>query len=167
MYVALCLAKSDNPRVPCFRVTRRKVMDHSRISSIATYHKKINELEAWGYIKYAPSFHPINGSAIMLLPEKLSHMPASIITPEDLQTFKKELLEDIKKLMSQQTVATDRKWLKSQEVRKLLGLSPGTLQNLRVKGVLPFTKIGGIMYYNYEDIKKMLEGSNSKKRALY
>lgn len=163
MYVALCLAKSDNPQLPCFRVTRRKVMDHSRIASIATYHKKIRELKAWGYIEYAPSFHPIKGSTIMILPEQLSHMPASIITLEDLQTFKKELLEDIRKLMSQQTVVTDRKWLKSHEVRKLLGLSNGTLQNLRINGTLPFTKIGGIMYYKYEDIQKMLDKSVNKR----
>lgn len=90
-------------------------------------------------------------------------MPASIITPEDLQTFKKELLEDIRKLMSQQTVVTDRKWLKSNEVRKLLGLSNGTLQNLRINGTLPFTKIGGIMYYKYEDIHKMLDKSVNKR----
>jgi len=33
----------------------------------------------------------------------------------------------------------------------------GTLQNLRVNGTLPFTKIGGVIFYEYEEIKKMLE----------
>jgi hypothetical protein len=137
-------------------------MDHSRIGSIVTYHKKIKELKAWGYIEYTPSCHPKKGSKIILLNRNPFDMPASIITPEDLQTFKKELLEDIKKLVSQRNDISDRKWLKSQEVRKLLALSPGTLQHLRSKGVLPFTKIGGIIYYNYDDIKKMLEGSKAR-----
>ncbi|WP_421878262.1 helix-turn-helix domain-containing protein [Marinoscillum sp.] len=35
-------------------------------------------------------------------------------------------------------------------------MSPGTLQNLRINGTLPFTKIGGVIYYDYQDIHKML-----------
>ena len=34
----------------------------------------------------------------------------------------------------------------------MLRISPGTLQNLRVNGTLAYTKIGGIIYYKYEDI---------------
>jgi Helix-turn-helix domain len=84
-------------------------------------------------------------------------MPATVITPEDLQAFKKELLEDIKKLLSEQKNAQERKWLKSGEVRKLLALSHGTLLQMRVNGVLPYTKIGGVIYYEYDDIKKMID----------
>lgn len=51
-----------------------------------------------------------------------------------------------------------KKWLKSIEVRKLLNISPGTLQNLRINGTLRFTKIGGMLYYKLEDIHKLLEG---------
>jgi isocitrate dehydrogenase kinase/phosphatase len=36
-------------------------------------------------------------------------------------------------------------------------VSPGTLQNLRVNGTLPFTKIGGVIFYDYDDIQRMLE----------
>jgi hypothetical protein len=39
----------------------------------------------------------------------------------------------------------------------MLSISPGTLQNLRINGMLPFTKIGGVIFYEYEDVKKMLE----------
>lgn len=48
-------------------------------------------------------------------------------------------------------------WLKSSEVRKLLKISPGTLQNLRINGTLHYTRVGGIIYYKYDDIKKLLE----------
>ena len=54
--------------------------------------------------------------------------------------------------------------LKSSEVRKLLKISPGTLQNLRINGTLSFTKIGSIIYYSYEDIEAMLD--SNKKPAL-
>ncbi|WP_421873014.1 helix-turn-helix domain-containing protein [Marinoscillum sp.] len=83
-------------------------------------------------------------------------MAASIITTEDLQQFKHELLVDIKEILSENSGFQTKKWLKSPEVRKLLSISPGTLQNMRVNGTLPFTKIGGVIYYDYQDIQKML-----------
>ena len=85
-------------------------------------------------------------------------MATTIITPEDLQNFKVELLAEIQKLLSQRQTTPARKWLKSHEVRRLLTLSPGTLANLRVNGTLPFTKIGGVIFYDYDDIQKMIEG---------
>ena len=83
-------------------------------------------------------------------------MAASIITTEDLQQFKQELIDEIKELLSENSGLSTKKWLKSPEVRKLLSISPGTLQNMRVNGTLPFTKIGGVIYYDYQDIQKML-----------
>ncbi len=84
-------------------------------------------------------------------------MSATIITTEDLMEFKLELLEGIKKLLNNQLGHTSKKWLKSPEVRELLGISPGTLQNLRINGTLPYTKVGGVLYYDYEEIMKVLE----------
>jgi hypothetical protein len=84
-------------------------------------------------------------------------MAVTIITTEDLIVFKKELLEDIKKIFESQTTTQTKKWLKSAEVRELLNISPGTLQNLRINGTLSYTKIGGIMYYDNQDIDKILE----------
>ncbi len=79
-----------------------------------------------------------------------------IITREDLQTFRQILLTEIKGLLQPQ--ATERKeWLKSSEVKKLLKISAGTLQNLRINGSLSYTKIGSIIFYSYQDIEKLLE----------
>ncbi len=83
-------------------------------------------------------------------------MAASIITTEDLQQFKHDLLREIKEILSENSGLQTKKWLKSPEVRKLLSISPGTLQNMRVNGTLPFTKIGGVIYYDFQDIQKML-----------
>ncbi|MCB0447992.1 MAG: helix-turn-helix domain-containing protein [Gelidibacter sp.] len=84
-------------------------------------------------------------------------MAATIITTEDLREFKMELLDDIKKLLNNQSGQVTKKWLKSPEVRDLLGISPGTLQNLRINGTLPYTKVGGVLYYDYKEIMQVLE----------
>lgn len=86
-------------------------------------------------------------------------MGATIITTDDLRDFKIELLLDIKKLLAQHSGQVQKKWLKSSEVRELLGISPGTLQTLRINGTLPYTKIGGVLYYEYQGILAVLEAN--------
>ncbi|MBT2561360.1 helix-turn-helix domain-containing protein [Pedobacter sp. ISL-68] len=83
-------------------------------------------------------------------------MIVEIITKDDLRQFKAELLNGIKDIVKPQEKA--KEWLKSAEVRKMLNISPGTLQNLRINGTLRYTKIGGMMYYKLEDITRLLEG---------
>jgi DNA-directed RNA polymerase subunit F len=85
-------------------------------------------------------------------------MNVELITREDLREFKNELLNELKQIM-QPGQGQSKKWLKSSEVRKMLNILPGTLQNLRINGTLRFTKIGSIMYYKLEDINKILEGN--------
>lgn len=90
-----------------------------------------------------------------------------LLTKDDFERFKKELFAELKKFNpSRQHGIPVKEWLKSCEVRKLLGISPGTLQNLRVNGTLPYTKIGSLMYYRYEDIRNLLEGSATHKDPL-
>ena len=84
-------------------------------------------------------------------------MAATIITTEDLREFKLELLEDIKTIIQNRNGLKTKKWLKSPEVRKLLSISPGTLQNLRINGTLPYSKVGGVIYYDYDEILKVME----------
>ena len=82
-------------------------------------------------------------------------MNVELITREDFQRLEK-LLNEIKEIV-QPGQGQSKKWLKSSEVRKMLNISPGTLQNLRINGTLRFTKMGSIMYYKLEDINKILE----------
>ncbi|MCR8668231.1 helix-turn-helix domain-containing protein [Aestuariibaculum sp. M13] len=84
-------------------------------------------------------------------------MAATIITTDDLREFKIELLEDLKELISKQAEFKSKKWLKSPDVRKLLGVSHGTLQNLRINGTLPYSKLGGVIYYDYQEILDAME----------
>ena len=52
--------------------------------------------------------------------------------------------------------ASNNKWLKSSEVRKLLKISPGTLQTLRANGTLKYSKVGGIIYYDQDHVQELL-----------
>jgi hypothetical protein len=83
-----------------------------------------------------------------------------ILTKEDLEQFRQRLLSDIKGLIGSPGQQV-KQWLKSAEVRKLLNISPGTLQNLRINGTLQFTRIGSIIYYKNEEIIKLLESNTN------
>jgi Helix-turn-helix domain len=88
-----------------------------------------------------------------------------LITKEDFQEFKAELFSMLEKFG---VTVVDKKyndWLKSGEVRKLLKISPGTLQNLRITGALRYTKVGKMFYYKYDDIIKVLEDNKSDRKG--
>ena len=87
-------------------------------------------------------------------------MNVELVTKDDLKELENNLLNAIKQIINPGQGEV-KKWLKSVEVRKLLNISPGTLQNLRINGTLRYTKIGCIMYYKLEDINKVLEGGQS------
>ncbi|MES2590204.1 MAG: helix-turn-helix domain-containing protein [Bacteroidota bacterium] len=87
-------------------------------------------------------------------------MPATIITLEDLHAFKTDLLEEIKNLLnSQSSNSSGDKWIKSPQLRKMLKISHGTLQQLRINGTIPFRKVGGIIYYNVDEINKIIDSN--------
>ena len=89
-------------------------------------------------------------------------MPTSIITTDDLREFKMELLEELKTLFTKQNSGTLKRYLKSSEVMDLLQISPGTLQNLRINGTLPYTKVGGIIYYDVQEIHRVMDENRVK-----
>ena len=80
-----------------------------------------------------------------------------LITVDDLLQFKKQLLEELLTALKSQNSIVPKKWMKSHEVRRLLKISPGTLQTLKSSGIIPYTKMGGIHFYDYEEIQKVLE----------
>ena len=90
-------------------------------------------------------------------------MTVNIVTTEDLQAFKKELLLELTSLITARPTVP-LKWLKSYQVRELLGISPGTLQNLRLSGKIEYSKINGLTFYKYEDIVEMMESEKKNGR---
>ena len=87
--------------------------------------------------------------------ENLELLKHQLITKKDLLDFSNLLLSEVKEQFGK--TEKPKQWLKSSEVRKLLKISPGTLQNLRINGTLNFTRVGGIIYYKYDDLQKILE----------
>lgn len=85
-----------------------------------------------------------------------------IVTKKDLVLLKEELLTELKESMS--NARNTKKWLKSIEVQEMLSLSASGLQNLRVSGKIPFTKLSGVIYYDYDDILSTL--SKNKKGTI-
>lgn len=83
---------------------------------------------------------------------------------DEFESFKSKVigdLEELKELLKNKN--TDKKWLKSSEVRQLLGISHGTLQTLRNNSSITYSKIRGILYYKLEDVEKLLEQNASEK----
>ena len=90
-----------------------------------------------------------------------------LITVDDLLQFKKQLLEELLTALKSQINIVQKKWLKSHEVRRLLKISPGTLQTLKSSGIIPYTKMGGVHFYDYEDLHQILQSGkvNSNNKA--
>jgi hypothetical protein len=77
-----------------------------------------------------------------------------IVTKGDLILLEEKLIEEIKKIRKTERPS---KWIRSVDVRNMLSISQGTLQNLRINGELPYAKIGSIYFYNINDINMILE----------
>lgn len=88
-------------------------------------------------------------------------MELDIVTTKDLLQVKTELLEAIKEAISQVNTK-NKKWLRSAEVQEMLGISSSALQNLRISGSLPYTKLSGIYYYDFNDISETLNKNKRK-----
>ena len=66
LYVALFQSWNINRFQNPISITRDEVMRISKISSKATYHKCMRDLNDKGYVKYEPSFNPYKGSMVSL-----------------------------------------------------------------------------------------------------
>jgi hypothetical protein len=88
-------------------------------------------------------------------------MTVELITKDDLEQFRQSMLQDLKLLLNKRT-EEPQKYLKSYQVKNMLKISGGTLHTLRANGTLKFTRIGHIIYYNYEDIMQLMEGTEKK-----
>lgn len=87
-------------------------------------------------------------------------MAAIVVTMDELQVFKQELLEEFRNMIKG-LPDRPKQLLRNADVRKLLGISATTLQTLRINGTLPYSKIGGTLYYDYNEVMRVFE-SNKK-----
>lgn len=91
-----------------------------------------------------------------------------IVTKEDLRQFGILLMDKIettfKEMNQLQQTPLEADWLKSKSVRKLLDISAGSVQNLRVSQKVRFKKVLGSYYYNRKDLQKLFD--DEKKQEI-
>lgn len=85
-----------------------------------------------------------------------------IVSKQDLELFRVRIISDIERLLA---ASLDRPieefdWLRSKSIRKMMDISPATLQNLRITGKIRYKKVMGSYYYNKTDLQKLFEDEN-------
>jgi len=88
---------------------------------------------------------------------KNDEMDAIIITKQDLDQFKNEIIQEIIRTMNTSKPEPAEKWLRTRDVCRALKISPSTLQNLRNNGKVPFHKLNGLILYKKSDIESLFE----------
>jgi hypothetical protein len=82
-------------------------------------------------------------------------MEVNLVTKEDLLRVKQEIIEEIKELLKGET--NDPAFIKSKDVKKILGCSDSKLESLRKNGKLQTVKLQGTLYFKREDVDKLFE----------
>jgi len=91
-------------------------------------------------------------------------MSINVITTEEFKAFQETFLNELREIKNQANKdSIKREWIRSNDIKKLLGISHGKLQELRNNGKLKFSRIDNIIYYKLSDINQMLEDNISGK----
>ena len=77
-----------------------------------------------------------------------------LLIKDDLSKIKIEIIQEVKKIISPVSLENPE-FLRTSQVKELLGCSESKIETLRKNGTLPFQKVGGSIYYKYSDIKKL------------
>ncbi|QIK52922.1 helix-turn-helix domain-containing protein [Dysgonomonas sp. HDW5B] len=86
-----------------------------------------------------------------------------IVTIEDFQDFTKRVFEKLDRIEHKQQGGSDERWLKSGDVKTMLNISHGKLQTMRNNKEISYTKVGGVIFYDRNEINRILtKGMQSK-----
>lgn len=80
-------------------------------------------------------------------------MNIELLTLNDLNKLKQDIVNEVKQCL--EIAEQENTWLKTSEVKKILGCSEGTLVNLRTSGLLPYSKIKGTIYIRKSDLNRL------------
>jgi len=87
-----------------------------------------------------------------------------VLTYEDFKEFEARILKEIEEIKKALPSISPKKWLRSSDIKELLGiLSHGKLQTMRNNKEIPFTVIGGTIFYSLEDVNKMLDTTRQRR----
>ncbi|MGV3595192.1 MAG: helix-turn-helix domain-containing protein [Sediminibacterium sp.] len=86
-------------------------------------------------------------------------MGIDIVTKDDLLVFRNNLLADLKAVISEvvQKIPESPEGYKTKHVRAILGCSVNKLVALRISRKIRVKKVGGTLYYNKDDVKKLVQ----------
>ncbi|HRK82414.1 MAG TPA: helix-turn-helix domain-containing protein [Saprospiraceae bacterium] len=83
---------------------------------------------------------------------------AVMFSPDEWEDIQSKLDSIHTKLDNiQKSPALPEHWLSNREVSELLGVTKRTLQRYRDGGVLPFSHIGGKIFYKVSDLVRVLD----------
>jgi hypothetical protein len=60
----------------------------------------------------------------------------------------------------------DIKWIRSKDVREMLGISDSTLQTMRIKKTIPAYKLGATWFYREDEIIETLLANKNQNAAV-
>lgn len=83
-------------------------------------------------------------------------MSVIVITEEALEYRLEKLVVDITNSIGKNDNIESR-WIRSKQVKELLGISDSKLQTMRVNRSLTFSQIDGTYFYDKESILSLLE----------
>jgi hypothetical protein len=85
-------------------------------------------------------------------------MIVDILTKDDLLELRQTLISDFKKLLNEvmKQQPDTLEGYKTKDVRRILGCSTNKLVSLRINRKIRVKKVGGTLYYNADDVKKLL-----------
>lgn len=85
-------------------------------------------------------------------------MPFTLIETDNLESFKTDIITEIKNLLHERNKQEDlNKWLSKPEARIKLKVCQKTLDNYLSKGVLPYSRFAGKIYIKASDCEAHLQ----------
>jgi hypothetical protein len=97
------------------------------------------------------------GKLLYIPEDRQTTSGSQLVTLDDLEKFRVKLMMDIKMMLEGNLGKSPKRWLKSYEVRQMLKISTGTLHTLRSNGKIPFTRVGGLIFYDATEIDRVLQ----------
>ncbi len=85
-----------------------------------------------------------------------------IVTKKDLQAFREDLKSDLSQILETKCNSSHSSqfdWLRSKAIRRMMDISPATLQNLRISQRIRHKKVMGSYYYYKPDLLKLFNNA--------
>lgn len=85
----------------------------------------------------------------------------------EIENLKQELLREIQQIVSEHITPSERRWIRSHEVKEMLNISENTLKTLRANDAIPYTKLHATYFYDRIKINQMLAEKASERQMRY